>query len=338
MFTITPSDAISQSSYLKADEDIIQTHFNNFEVLSKLEKWEDIISQGKLALTEARRERRFPEEAKICAQLTSTSFYQGNYSEALSYANRCHELAEEFSDPTLFIRALYLESAVHRALAGKGANEQDQQGSYQLAVEIAEESIQVYTKKTVDNPSLKGKVYFNLGAAHADNPKGNLEEASRCYIIALESFKDINATEDFIRTSIRLGKVFLLKKEYVHSQKIIDEVRLKISTERLAMHADYLEAQLKLALKDFQSALRIAEVGLARAKSLGAREDEIRLISLMEDIAKSKTFTNTADISKQLQKKQPVISSKENNYAWPVIVAGCVLLIGYIAMRVFKPS
>lgn len=273
--------------YREIDEDIIQTYFKNFETFSKLEKWEDIVTKGRLALEEARRQKRLPEEAKICAQLTSTSFYQGNYSAALSYANRCHELAEEFSDPTLFIRALYLESAVHRALAGKNTNEELQQRSFQIAVTTANEAIQVFSKSTVENENLKGKVYFNLGAAHADNPKGDLNEAFRCYRIALGCFKNENSVDDLVRTSIRLGKVHLLKKEYAYSQQVIDEVRFKITSKRLVMQADYLEAQLKLALNDFPNALKIAQCGLDQAKILGAKEDEMRLISLIENIEKS---------------------------------------------------
>ncbi len=91
--------------------------------------------------------RRTNDEAKICAQLTSTAFYLGDYTLALKHANRCHELSEEFVDPSLFIRALYLESAVHRALAGKNINEQAQKRSYQLAVTTAEVAIQVYLKR-----------------------------------------------------------------------------------------------------------------------------------------------------------------------------------------------
>lgn len=256
----------------------------NFETLSKLEKWDDIISQGTIALAEARKEKKLPEEAKICAQLTSTSFYQGNYLEALSFAERCHELAEDFSDQSLFIRALYLESAVHRALAGKKIDESTQQKSYQLAVKTAEKAIQIYATKAIDNENLKGKVYFNLGAAHADNPLGDLEQASRCYCVALECFKNTSAVDDVIRTNIRLGKVYLLKKEYMSSEKIISEVRLKISNERLAMHTDYLEAQLKLALKDTQNAFKIAQNGLEKAKILGATEDAVRLKSLLQSI------------------------------------------------------
>ena len=271
------------------DTEVINKYFVSFETLAKSEKWEEIISQGTAALQAAKTTGRTADEAKICAQLTSTAFYLGDYTIALKHANRCHELSDKFVDPSLFIRALYLESAVHRALAGKNTHEQAQQRSYQLAVTTAEEAIQVYSKAAVDNENLKGKVYFNLGAAHADNPKGDLGEAAKCYATALECFKSINAVDDIIRTRIRLGKVYLLQKKYDLSQEMINEVRPQISSERLVMHADYLEAQLKFALKDSPSALKIAKSGLARAKNLGAKEDELRLTSLIESINKPTT-------------------------------------------------
>ncbi len=288
---------------------IINKYFESFETLAKTEKWEEIISQGTAALQAAKTTGRTNDEAKICAQLTSTAFYLGDYILALNHADRCHELSEWFVDPSLFIRALYLESAVHRALAGKKTNEQAQQRLYQLAVTTAEEAIQVYSKKTVDNENLKAKVYFNLGAAHADNPKGDLEKAAHYYAKALDYFKSVKAIDDVIRTSIRLGKVHLLQKKYDLSQKIIDEVRSQISSERLTMHADYLEAQLKFALNDFPNSLKIASNGLARAKSLGAKEDELRLASLIESINKATTLISTAEVGRLLHKKTEANSS-----------------------------
>lgn len=278
--------------------EIINKYFEDFETLAKSEKWEEIISQGTVALQIAKTTGRKNDEAKICAQLTSTAFYMGDYTLALKHAYRCRELSEEFVDPSLLIRALYLESAVHRALAGKNTNEQAQQASYHLAVTTAEEAIRVYSKAAIANENLKGKVYFNLGAAHADNPKGDLEKAAHCYVTALDSFKSVNAVDDIIRTSIRLGKVYLLQKKYDLSQKIINEVRPQISSERLAMHTDYLEAQLKFVLNDSLNALKIARNGLARAKSLGAKEDELRLTTLIENINKPTTFTSTTESGK----------------------------------------
>ena len=88
--------------------DVLETHFKDFESLAKAEKWEEIFSQGMVALETARKMERLQDEAKICAQLTSTAFYLGAYIQALVYAHRCHELSERFVDPTLFVRVLYL--------------------------------------------------------------------------------------------------------------------------------------------------------------------------------------------------------------------------------------
>lgn len=264
--------------------DVVNNYFENFEGLSKSEKWEEIISEGTVALETAKKAKRSLDEAKICAQLTSTAFYLGDYNQALIYANRCHELSEEFVDPSLFLRALYLESAIYRALAAKCNGEQAQKTSYLRAVEIGEEAVSIYSRKDVENINLKGKIYFNLGAAHADNPKGDLKKAADCYSVAIECFKNINANDDIIRTSIRLGKVHLLQKNYDLSQHALDEVRSLISSERLSMHADYLEAQLKFATSDIENAIKITRNGLEKAKNLGAKEDELRLKSLLQNI------------------------------------------------------
>lgn len=272
----------------------IKTYLKNFERLAKSEKWDEIIAQGTAALEESKNTGKTQEEAKICAQLTSTTFYQGDYVQALVYANRCHELSKDFVDLSLYVRALYLESAVYRALAPKNMVEEAKQASYYRAVEIAEEALDVYSKERIENPNLLGKIYFNLGAAHADNPKGNLELAARCYLKALDCFGGVRANDDHIRTSIRLGKVYLLQKNYDLSQNTIDGIRDQVSNERLAMHTDYLEAQLKFAQNDFPNALKIAKNGLDRAKILGAQEDAKRLNSLIESIEKSTTISSQA--------------------------------------------
>lgn len=284
MKVTSPLSSVQNIYYNTDCEDVIGNYFKNFEILSKSEKWEEIIAQGSVVLEAARRANNHSDEAKICAQLTSTCFYMGNYDQALLYATRCHELAETFDDPALFIRALYLESAIYRALASKKKIEEGQQATYARTVEICEEAANIYSKMDVNNLNLKGKIYFNLGAAHADNPKGNLEKAEICYITAIDCFKHVNAIEDIIRTTMRLGKVYLLRNNYEQCQQIINEVRPLISSERLSMHADYLEAQLKFAVHDFEKALKIARIGLEKARILGAKEDESRLNSLLQKL------------------------------------------------------
>ena len=282
MTTVTAS-AISGHQFIHSIDDsihMIETYFKNFESLARSEQWKEILFQGTMALEAARKSDRPQDEAKICAQLTSTAFYLGDYDQALIYANRCHELSEKFEDPALSVRALYLESAVHRAFAGKNG----QQMSYIRAVQIAEEALLTYQRKGVDDNNLQGKVYFNLGAAHADNPEGDLAKAGIAYAKALQCYTATDATDDLIRTSIRLGKVYLLQKRYDLTEKMINEVRPQITTERLAMHVDYLEAQLKIAMNDTEGAIKIAKTGLTRAQALGAKEDESRFISLLQTI------------------------------------------------------
>ncbi|MBS0585656.1 MAG: hypothetical protein JSR76_05080 [Verrucomicrobia bacterium] len=267
---------------LSISDAVIRAYFESFKTLSKAEKWAEILSQGSIAIEAAKNSNRESDEAKIAAQLASTSFYLGNYEEALLYARRSYRLAEKFDDPTLFMRALYLESAIYRALAPK--EDAEEQVTYARAVTIAEQAANTYSKMGVENNNLKGKIYFNLGAAHADNPKGSLEEAKSAYEIAIACFEIVGAVDDVIRTTIRLGKVHFLQKEYEECQQVINEIRPLIASERLAMQTDYLEAQLKFALHDFEEALKVATIGLERARALGAKQDEARLLSLLRKI------------------------------------------------------
>jgi len=254
----------------------------DFEILAKTEKWDEILALGVIALDDAKKLGEIQEEAKICARLTSTCFYQGEYTKALEYVRRCHELSEEL-DPCLFLRALYLESAIYRAFAAK-YDEKEGEELYLKAVEVGEKAANLYLDKKVDNVNLKGKIYFNLGAAHSDNPRGCLNKAKHCYTVALECFNHSRENEDAVRTCIRLGKVFLLQHEYNLAQEVIDEIRPLVSTKRVSMHLDYLEAQLRLALKDYAFVRQLAQEGFSKAEALGAKEDRLRFMNLLETI------------------------------------------------------
>lgn len=285
-FSLKPFN-IEKLTDIRAGE-VVNTYFRNFEGLAKAEQWNEILVQGKGALELAKVLNREQDEAKICAQLTSSSFYLGDYDQALKYAERCHELAKAFVDPSLFIRALYLESASYRALAQKNEDEQTQQTTFCRAVDIAENAITLYLGNKVNNLALYGKLHFNLGAAHADNPKGNLEKARECYLKAVACFSSMQAHEDVIRTNIRLAKVLHLQGNNIEALQVVEKLRPSITKERLAMHTDYLEAQILLALRKFTEALVVANSGMMKAKKLHAKEDEVRLgmlIARLETIA-----------------------------------------------------
>jgi tetratricopeptide (TPR) repeat protein len=266
---------------------VIEKYFDNFNILRKKDRWEEIISLGTKALESAQEMGKKKEQAKICAQLTSVNFYQGNYLQALEFVSRCHLMSEEFEDPTLFIRALYLESAIYRAFAGKSTQDQERQQLYLQAVQAAEEAARSYSKSKLNNLKLLGKIYFNLGAAHADNPKGSLDQAEVSYLTAMQSFKSVNEIDDFVRADIRLAKVYVIQKKYEAAQEILNEIRNQVYTERIAMHADFLEAQLNLAINNNLKAIEIARKGLERAEALGAKEDYLRINSLISEVESS---------------------------------------------------
>jgi len=280
--------ALFSEQYLSYDtpseDTIIANYLQNFEILAQREEWQEILAEGSIALKAAQQSCQHAAAAKICAQLTSTYFYMGNYDQALLYAKYCHELADACADPSFLIRAFYLESAIYRALAGKEQRKVEQQALYAQAIKVCEEAAHLYSIKVVENTHLKGKVYFNLGAAHADNPIGDLDKAENFYVIAIDCFKKENAIDDLVRTMIRLGKVNLLLNHYTSCQEMIDAVRLLVSNQRLSMHVDYLEGQLKFALKDFEKAYSIVSSGLETSRILRAKEDEFRLSTLMQKI------------------------------------------------------
>lgn len=281
------------ASFVQPPHDIvddISDYLNAFEGLAKSENWPEIIERGERALIKAENLNRFHEKAKICAQLASTSFYQGKYSDARAYVNHCKDLSNDLKDHPLYLRALYLESAINRAEASKQILEKAQEELYQKAVQVGEEATRLFAYYNLNDRELKGKIYFNLGAAHADNPKGNLQLALECYVIARDCFQIINSSndkireslkDDEVRTSFRIGKIYLLQRQYLLTQKIIDEARPRISNKRLAMHGDYLEAQVKFAINDFEDAKKIAERGISISKDIGAKEDQSRLEKLL---------------------------------------------------------
>lgn len=284
---ICNKDACSDSLCEKTRTDELEIYLKNFESLAKSEQWKEIISKGLLAMDIAKKLDRVHDEAKICAQLTSSFFYLGDYAEAFKYASFCHELSQKIDDPYLFVRALYLESAVCRALAGKNLEDNS---LFIQSVTLAESAAAFFEKNALTDFCLKGKIYFNWGAAHADHPKGDLSQAVNYYLIALDSFQKNNVIDDIIRTKIRLGKAYLLQQKYDNSQIIIDEVRPLITTQRIAMQTDYLEAQLKLAIKDIIAAKKLTIMGLEKAQSLGAKEDFNRFSLLLSKIESAGTI------------------------------------------------
>jgi len=281
MYTRPVGPLESRSALL---EDPIGEYFKIEETLVKEEQWEEIIQKSKAPLAEAIKINRHSAAANIYFQRTSAFFKLGKYIEARENALCCDKLMQSIENPILVIQALYLKSAVYRALASKELEPKAKQEMFLQAVEIAESACQIYTEKSVENENLLGKVFFNLGAAHADNPHGDLQEAEHCYQNALKFFKNSGSFEEEVRTNVRLGKIYLIKKDYSFLKELIHEARATILPDRLTMHIDYLEAQYLLAIGDCENGERVTKSGLSRAICLRAEEDQLRFNVLLQEI------------------------------------------------------
>ncbi len=264
----------------------LDTYFDEFTSLKKSEDWNRIIALGEVAIQEAVRKQRWVDEATIHAQLASTEYYKGNYLKTVEHADRCRALAHCTADEKLLVRSMYLQSAAYRALAGQAKGD-DQDFLFSRAAISGQDALKAYHDRKISDDNLLGKVYFNLGAAESDNPKGNLEQASKHYIDALTSFRQAQSSDDIVRATVRLAKVRLLQDQPKEAEKLVTEVRPQVRAERDLMHLEYLRAQIAQSQGSSKEAVFLAGQALSRAKKLGAQADEQRFQHFIDSTQKS---------------------------------------------------
>ena len=231
--------------------------FHSFDTL-KSENWKSLIDIGEKALKEK-------PDPKIHARLASTYFYLGKYEEMKSHIDACFfESLDEESDE-LLIRSLYLLSAYHRV-----------NKNYSCAKQVIKKAL---TKARAHNQlNLLSKVLFNAGAVETDDPKGKVDLAQKYYEEALSYLTP--DSDDAHRVQIRLGKVYLLKKEFYKLPALLSTLSKATLTTRTRVHFYYLSAQVALAKGALQEADRWIEQGLNLAKQLEMTQDYQRFESL----------------------------------------------------------
>lgn len=231
-------------------------YFYAFENLRAEEKWPEIVSLGEKHLQEG---APALETMQIHAHLASSYFYLGNYIQAESHARACYEAGCREGERPFQARGLYLLSACARA-----------RKEFEAARAIARLALPL-----CDETELKAKVFFNLGAAIADDPEcKDLSQAEEAYASALDLFQCEN---DIQRCKIRLGKVLFLTGKKEEAGQIVDSILPEIGQERVLMHALYLKAQIENRSGEAIRALGIAE-------KLGAEKDAERIRAFLESL------------------------------------------------------
>ena len=133
----------------------------------------------------------------------------------------------------------------------------------------------------LSNGEMKGKVLFNLGAAEAEDPQGDLGAAEAAFKEAIELF---SCELDRQRCAIRLGKIYLLRGAIGSTRSLLEEIVPQIQNERIGMHASYLAAQMEKAEGNREKAKEIAQGALESARKLGAKKDAERIEKLLETL------------------------------------------------------
>lgn len=280
---------VSTLSVNKNSDESLKEYLSVYKSLAQTRQWEKILTLGTLALKASKATKDAASEAKITAELASAYYSLENFEMFNTFSRRVHEISENFIDQKPFIKVLYLESAFFRAIAGKLETHHEKKEYFQKAVQSANEALKVYSSHKINRPNLKGKIFYNLGSAHADNPYGSLDEAINCYKIALDCFQSPKAEEAYLKTQIKLANSYLLQEKYDLSIKIIKTSKTVNSTiknfdEQLLLQIELIEAEIELALENFDNALKLSESTLNRLRRLKNKDESEKAIALNEKI------------------------------------------------------
>lgn len=269
----------------------LDTYFSKVEELKQDEDFRQMVLLGELALTD--KNASFADLAKIHAQLASSYFYLGEHELCLEHANKCQLISEYLDDPNFLIRSLYLLSAHKRTQANLCSKSKEQAALFDEAKSLIHKAIKYFDRCNCD--FLKAKVLFNAGAAYSDDPNGDLEIAISWYQEAMALFLSQDEYNDYSRTMIRLGKVWLLQHKYDELEKLLDQVDPLRLPKKTKVHYQYLEAQYYIALKSYSKASCVILSAIDIATELGMKTDLSRLNILLEQMQKEEKYLQLPD-------------------------------------------
>ncbi len=275
-------------SHAEEDIDITLSPIEYFELqypnLQKNNEWYKIIFLGKEAAEYAEHQGLIRGVATVHANLAATYFYLGEYQQVLKHAISCQNFA--FQDETasaISVKAWYLLSAAHRAMGGEAIDSLSKSVCYRKAVEASQESLKLYNEFKLTDANLKGKIFFNLGAAHADNPEGSNQEAITCYEKAMKLYESEGNQFDYYRTALRFARAKMLENELDATAKILESLKDQKTSIRNMMHFEYLAAQYFAVLKKHDASQKSAFRALEHAKKLSAKADIKRILNFITE-------------------------------------------------------
>ncbi len=224
-----------------------------------------------------------PEEAElamnISLQMASSSFYLGDYHQALDLARQGYMEALRLRKPAQQVEGLYLQSAAERALNGE------------KSLALAREALDRFKQLNIRDNRLLGKVHYNLGAALSEitlskNKNSRLSESRKHLETAKQLFQIEKSQYDTVRTELRLARLEYQSGDYLKAESMMSTIEYELDNPRIYWLYYYQLAKVQHRLNRWTLARKNAEKAMQSATEHRARGDQHRIRLLLQAINK----------------------------------------------------
>lgn len=237
----------------------LKNYFTHIESLKKEKNWIYIIELGEKAIEAAMMINRYTDRIQIHVHLAWAYFYCDDHLKVLQHTKACQRLAF-FLEDILLVHCFYLESIAYFALAKNESSSAKQKDFFITAQEKALEALEIYDRKNLFDPILRGNILFHLGVLTKNHLDNSLETVLRYYSEALELFKQAqDVEEDPSPSNYEAAKAQVIQ---VHIEMINRQMNSEELDEPDIKSLEHVKAQIMLVMEGNYPILKIAKEAL----------------------------------------------------------------------------
>jgi len=269
-----PCEALIQKLSLAEESDeLIALLLESGSELKKKGRWVEHIRFSEIALQRCEEKGRMEDRARLCTQVASTYFYQGDFLSCEEKAKVAYEIYIAKGAEVGQVASLYLLSAASRGLK-----------NFEKSIAIGHAALALFQEGNCQNELLEAKILFNLAAAYMDQEKPEPLQAETLLIACILLAEKAQDKSCVFRASLRLAKTYLLLDRVGESQDLLYSLSDTIQEPREWMHYHYLLAQLFVKKEEPKQALVHAKKAQIHAEELHAVQDLRRISQLIVTI------------------------------------------------------
>jgi hypothetical protein len=280
-------EAVFQKNDDQIDPDYLafEEYLTKLPTLKDRSAWEEILELGKKALYAGSISKE--NQVLIHMELASVAFYLDCSFEMQKHLDKAKEIAESLNDFSLITRSYYLQSAQARALGDKELDPTKKDLLFLNALNLSQKAWEIVEREP--DTLLKGKVLFNMGAAHADNPKGDPQKALAYYDEAMKIFDYFQSFDDYARMAIRkINLLVLLNPDSpLKARGVLEDCTSKAEgafSDRTRVHYLLAEARVCFLEEKKEDAFYFANQALQAALELKMTNDVKRINGFLQNL------------------------------------------------------